>query len=147
MGQEASFAVQLNGARGLIDAKIHTPSGAIEECFVSELDSGKVLSDHFLSAFSTPVKQKQPDQAWVPGGLHAAATFQQPEEQKPHSDRLHAVSLQSSTPSGSSPGRTAFIPSTSASTAATFPAVPSRSGWETSGRLEILDWCLPLGQD
>uniref|UniRef100_A0A7N8XKF1 Filamin C, gamma b (actin binding protein 280) n=1 Tax=Mastacembelus armatus TaxID=205130 RepID=A0A7N8XKF1_9TELE len=39
MGQEASFAVQLNGARGLIDAKIHTPSGAIEECHLSELDS------------------------------------------------------------------------------------------------------------
>nr|XP_046235145.1 filamin-C isoform X8 [Scatophagus argus] len=38
VGQEASFAVQLNGARGLIDAKIHTPSGAIEECCVTELD-------------------------------------------------------------------------------------------------------------
>uniref|UniRef100_A0A3B3DX68 Filamin C, gamma b (actin binding protein 280) n=1 Tax=Oryzias melastigma TaxID=30732 RepID=A0A3B3DX68_ORYME len=38
VGQEASFAVQLNGARGLIDAKIHTPSGATEECCVSELD-------------------------------------------------------------------------------------------------------------
>lgn len=41
VGQEASFAVQLNGARGLIDAKIHTPSGAVEECYVTELDSGK----------------------------------------------------------------------------------------------------------
>ncbi len=41
VGQEASFAVQLNGARGLIDAKIHTPSGAIEECYITELDSGK----------------------------------------------------------------------------------------------------------
>lgn len=38
VGQEASFAVQLNGARGLIDAKIHTPSGAIEECYITELD-------------------------------------------------------------------------------------------------------------
>ncbi|KAK1906672.1 Filamin-C [Dissostichus eleginoides] len=38
VGQEASFAVQLNGVRGLIDAKIHTPSGAIEECFITELD-------------------------------------------------------------------------------------------------------------
>lgn len=43
VGQEASFAVQLNGARGLIDAKIHTPSGAIEECYISELDSGETL--------------------------------------------------------------------------------------------------------
>ncbi|CAI5636671.1 filamin-C isoform X6 [Oreochromis niloticus] len=39
VGQEASFAVQLNGARGLIDAKIHTPSGATEECYITELDS------------------------------------------------------------------------------------------------------------
>uniref|UniRef100_A0A3Q3W141 Calponin-homology (CH) domain-containing protein n=1 Tax=Mola mola TaxID=94237 RepID=A0A3Q3W141_MOLML len=39
VGHEASFAVQLNGARGLIDAKIHTPSGAIEECYITELDS------------------------------------------------------------------------------------------------------------
>ncbi|XP_071358744.1 filamin-C-like isoform X7 [Trachinotus anak] len=39
VGQEASFAVQLNGARGLIDAKIHTPSGAIEECYITEMDS------------------------------------------------------------------------------------------------------------
>ncbi|XP_042166928.1 filamin-C-like isoform X1 [Oncorhynchus tshawytscha] len=41
VGQEASFAVQLNGARGLIDAKVHTPSGAVEECYVTELDSDK----------------------------------------------------------------------------------------------------------
>lgn len=41
VGQEASFAVQLNGARGLIDAKIHTPSGAIEECYITEMDSGE----------------------------------------------------------------------------------------------------------
>lgn len=44
VGQEASFAVQLNGARGLIDAKIHTPSGAIEECCITELDSGGFVS-------------------------------------------------------------------------------------------------------
>ncbi|CAL8405192.1 unnamed protein product [Arctogadus glacialis] len=39
VGQEASFSVQLNGARGSVDAKVHTPSGAIEECHVTELDS------------------------------------------------------------------------------------------------------------
>lgn len=44
VGQEASFPVQLNGARGLIDAKIHSPSGAVEECYITELDSGKTLS-------------------------------------------------------------------------------------------------------
>lgn len=32
--------VQRNGARGVVDAKVHTPSGSTEECYVSELDSG-----------------------------------------------------------------------------------------------------------
>ncbi|KAM8813690.1 filamin-C isoform 3-T3 [Rhynchonycteris naso] len=41
VNQPASFAVQLNGARGVIDARVHTPSGAVEECYVSELDSDK----------------------------------------------------------------------------------------------------------
>ncbi|MBN3305986.1 FLNC protein, partial [Amia calva] len=41
VNQPASFAVQLNGARGVIEAKVHTPSGAVEECYVSELDSDK----------------------------------------------------------------------------------------------------------
>ncbi|XP_077196543.1 filamin-C isoform X2 [Paroedura picta] len=41
VNQPASFAVQLNGARGVIDAKVHTPSGLVEECYVSELDSDK----------------------------------------------------------------------------------------------------------
>lgn len=41
MNQEASFAVQLNGARGMIDAKVHTPSGAMEECYITELDNGE----------------------------------------------------------------------------------------------------------
>lgn len=33
--------VQRNGARGVVDAKVHTPSGSSEECYVTELDSGK----------------------------------------------------------------------------------------------------------
>ncbi|XP_053939478.1 filamin-C isoform X2 [Cuculus canorus] len=41
VNQPASFAVQLNGARGVIDAKVHTPAGTVEECYVSELDSDK----------------------------------------------------------------------------------------------------------
>ncbi|CAF95123.1 unnamed protein product, partial [Tetraodon nigroviridis] len=39
VGHEASFAVQLNGARGLIDAKTQSPSGATEECSITELDA------------------------------------------------------------------------------------------------------------
>ncbi|KAK6308660.1 hypothetical protein J4Q44_G00219310 [Coregonus suidteri] len=34
----ASFAVSLNGAKGQIDAKVHSPSGALEGCCVTELD-------------------------------------------------------------------------------------------------------------
>uniref|UniRef100_A0A671M2C9 Filamin-C-like n=1 Tax=Sinocyclocheilus anshuiensis TaxID=1608454 RepID=A0A671M2C9_9TELE len=41
INQEASFAVQRNGARGAIDAKVHAPSGVVEECYVTELDSDK----------------------------------------------------------------------------------------------------------
>uniref|UniRef100_A0A8C3CEK2 Filamin C n=1 Tax=Cairina moschata TaxID=8855 RepID=A0A8C3CEK2_CAIMO len=41
VNQPASFAVQLNGARGVIDAKVHTPGGVVEECYVSELDGDK----------------------------------------------------------------------------------------------------------
>lgn len=36
----ASFAVSLNGAKGVIDAKVHSPSGALEECCVTEIDQG-----------------------------------------------------------------------------------------------------------
>uniref|UniRef100_S4RG46 Filamin C n=1 Tax=Petromyzon marinus TaxID=7757 RepID=S4RG46_PETMA len=37
----ASFAVHLNGAKGRIEAKVHTPSGSVENCFVSEIDKDK----------------------------------------------------------------------------------------------------------
>uniref|UniRef100_A0A8C7H349 Filamin B n=1 Tax=Oncorhynchus kisutch TaxID=8019 RepID=A0A8C7H349_ONCKI len=37
----ASFAVHLNGAKGTIDAKAHSPSGALEECAVSQLEQGE----------------------------------------------------------------------------------------------------------
>ena len=40
MNQPASFAVSLNGAKGVIDAKVHSPSGALEECCVTEIDQG-----------------------------------------------------------------------------------------------------------
>lgn len=42
INQEASFAVQRNGVRGAIDAKVHAPSGVVEECYLTELDSGKL---------------------------------------------------------------------------------------------------------
>nr|XP_057923391.1 filamin-C isoform X2 [Doryrhamphus excisus] len=42
VNQEACFAIQLNGARGLIDAKIHAPSGATEDCFITPADSVEI---------------------------------------------------------------------------------------------------------
>lgn len=33
--------MRLNGAQGTIDAKVHSPSGALEDCVVSEVDQGK----------------------------------------------------------------------------------------------------------
>ncbi|XP_056111319.1 filamin-B isoform X2 [Rhinichthys klamathensis goyatoka] len=41
VNQPTSFAVRLNGAKGDIDAKVHSPSGALEECVVSELEQDK----------------------------------------------------------------------------------------------------------
>ncbi|KAM4612801.1 filamin B a [Polymixia lowei] len=37
----ASFAVRLNGAQGKMEAKVHSPSGALEECAVTELETDK----------------------------------------------------------------------------------------------------------
>lgn len=37
----ASFAVRLNGAQGKMAAKVHSPSGALEECVVTELEKDK----------------------------------------------------------------------------------------------------------
>ncbi|XP_048403876.2 filamin-B isoform X1 [Stegostoma tigrinum] len=39
--QPVSFAVRLNGAKGLIDAKVHSPSGAVEDTHVSEIEPDK----------------------------------------------------------------------------------------------------------
>lgn len=49
VNQPASFAIRLNGAKGKIDAKVHSPSGAVEECHVSELEPG----EHSLMMFKT----------------------------------------------------------------------------------------------
>ncbi|MCJ8734519.1 hypothetical protein PDJAM_G00236590 [Pangasius djambal] len=41
VNHEASFAVQRNGARGVIDVKVHSPSGVVEECYVTDVDADK----------------------------------------------------------------------------------------------------------
>ncbi|XP_047658290.1 filamin-C-like isoform X2 [Tachysurus fulvidraco] len=41
VNHEALFAVQRNGARGVIDAKVHSPSGVVEECYVTDVDADK----------------------------------------------------------------------------------------------------------
>ncbi len=57
------------------------------------------------------------------------------------------VFLQTSMPSGSSREKMEFILLTFVSMAATSPAVPSRSEWESQDRLEIPAWCLPSDRD
>lgn len=54
-----------------------------------------------------------------------------------------SLSVQTSTPSGSSPGRTACTPSTSSSTAATSQGVPSISEWENRDKPERPVWSRP----
>ncbi|XP_072136559.1 filamin-B isoform X1 [Mobula birostris] len=41
VNQPVSFAVRLNGAKGLIDAKVHSPSGAVEDTHVSQIEPDK----------------------------------------------------------------------------------------------------------
>ncbi|KAJ3602536.1 hypothetical protein NHX12_030289, partial [Muraenolepis orangiensis] len=41
VNQPASFAVRLNGAQGKMEAKVHSPSGAVDKCAVTELEKDK----------------------------------------------------------------------------------------------------------
>uniref|UniRef100_A0A8C5FXD9 Filamin B n=1 Tax=Gadus morhua TaxID=8049 RepID=A0A8C5FXD9_GADMO len=41
VNQPASFAVRLNGAQGKMEATVHSPSGALDECAVTELEKDK----------------------------------------------------------------------------------------------------------
>lgn len=52
MNQPASFAVSLNGAKGAIDAKVHSPSGALEECCVTEIDQGNLRKTNPIKALA-----------------------------------------------------------------------------------------------
>lgn len=79
VNQPASFAVSLNGAKGVIDAKVHSPSGALEECCITEIDQGKNPQSQCL--------------VWRNLALSL----------------LHPSLRQISTPSASSPERTASI--------------------------------------
>lgn len=116
MNQPASFAVQLNGARGVIDARVHTPSGAVEECYVSELDSGEL-------ALALPT--------------HASPSGGGEEQRLTH----QPSAPQTSTPSASSPMRTASTLLMSSSTVPTSLAVPSRSALGSRARLGTQAWC------
>ncbi|KAK7930469.1 hypothetical protein WMY93_006864 [Mugilogobius chulae] len=53
VNQPASFAVSLNGAKGVIDAKVHSPSGALEDCCVTEIDqeTGQAGDPGMVSAY------------------------------------------------------------------------------------------------
>lgn len=38
-----AFTIQMNGAKGLIDGKVVSPSGGEDDCFVSPIDEGKLV--------------------------------------------------------------------------------------------------------
>lgn len=126
MNQPASFAVQLNGARGVIDARVHTPSGAVEECYVSELDSGELAPP-----LPCPAKLGE-------GGL-----WQRSEETRRLTHQPSASQI--STPSASSPTRTASTQLMSSSTAPTSLAAPSRSVLGSRAKLGTQAWCQLTG--
>lgn len=123
MNQPASFAVQLNGARGVIDARVHTPSGAVEECYVSELDSGELV-------LPLPILLGQ--RLWGRGGERWRLTHQ------PSASQI-------STPSASSPMRTGYTQLMSSSMVPTSLEAPSRSVLASRAKLGTQAWYQPMG--
>lgn len=95
--------VQRNGARGVVDAKVHTPSGSSEECYVTDLDSG--------------TRPTWPHQ--VLGDEKKSFTFKL------------LVFFQTRTQSASFPGRMESTPLTSSSMDVTFLEAPSKCELET----------------
>ncbi|KAF1606973.1 UNVERIFIED_CONTAM: Filamin-A, partial [Eudyptes pachyrhynchus] len=72
--QPASFAVSLNGAKGVLDAKVHSPSGALEECHITE--NGVYSIDVKFEGSHIPgspfkVRVGEPGQAGDPGLVSA----------------------------------------------------------------------------
>ena len=91
VNQPASFAVQLNGARGVIDARVHTPSGAVEECYVSELDSGELaLPLPYPASLGSPGKGWRKEEArspsFCPTDKHTIRFI-------PHENGVHSIDV------------------------------------------------------
>lgn len=123
MNQPASFAVQLNGARGVIDARVHTPSGAVEECYVSELDSGELALP-----LPSPARLGSLGKEWREREAHPQPSASQ-------------ISI----PSASSPMRMVSTQSMSSSTVPTFLEAPSKFELESRAKLGTQAWCQPMG--
>lgn len=138
MNHPASFAVHLKGAQGKMSAQVHAPSGALEECVITELEQGLCVclcniqkadeAGVLLLVFIMLKKRNCPHNLGI----------------SPSADRVLLLVLQINTPSASSPGRTVSIPSMSNLMALTFQEVPSRFGSGNQDRLETLvwSWCM-----
>lgn len=96
--------VQRNGARGVVDAKVHTPSGSSEECYVTDLDSGTRPKLRLLFG----------------------------EQNKPFTSKV-SVFFQTRTQSDSFPGRMESTLLTSSSMDVTSLEAPLKCEWETQG--------------
>lgn len=128
MNHPASFAVRLNGAQGKMAAKVHSPSGALEECVVTELEKGRCAHQSVAARMpGTPHQHVRLPNLLVTKSL--------------------CPFLQTSTPSASSPERTASTPSMSNSTALTSREVLSKSESGNLDKRASLVWCRHMGQD
>lgn len=138
MNHPVSFAVRLNGAQGKMAARVHSPSGALEECVVTELERGLCVCVVFFKATYETLKGF--------GGAteslcDSLSLFTNTTKQSgPLVTALPCSLLQISTLYGSSPERTVSIPLTSNSMALTSQKVLSRSVLENQDRLEIQLW-------
>lgn len=52
VNKPVTLAIIMNGAKGNLDAKVHTPSGTEDDCFLAPLDASNFNYFHFLSAFN-----------------------------------------------------------------------------------------------
>lgn len=52
VNKPVTLAIIMNGAKGNLDAKVHTPSGTEDDCFLAPLDASNFILSIFLNAFN-----------------------------------------------------------------------------------------------
>lgn len=129
----ASFAVRLNGAQGKMEAKVHSPSGALEECVVTELEKGLCLFRFLKRHVATRFKNKKPQSRC----LNSLCLLRRMVSSDSVRNKFICSVHQTNTQSDSSPGKTVSIPLMSSSTALISQEVLSRSELGSQDRPEM----------